>query len=75
MPRTLPQLIDGQWQTSQARELIEVTDPATQEVIALAPKATAEEIEAAVASAQKAFLAWREVPVSERARLWKRLLA
>jgi len=72
MPRTLPQLIDGQWQTSQARELIEVTDPATQEVIALAPKATAEEIEAAVASAQKAFLAWREVPVSERARLMLR---
>ncbi|MDH0958509.1 CoA-acylating methylmalonate-semialdehyde dehydrogenase [Pseudomonas chengduensis] len=72
MPRTLPQLIDGQWQTSQARELIEVTDPATQEVIALAPRATAEEIEAAVASAQKAFLAWREVPVSERARLMLR---
>ncbi|MEQ6330721.1 CoA-acylating methylmalonate-semialdehyde dehydrogenase [Pseudomonas chengduensis] len=72
MPRTLPQLIDGQWQTSQARELIEITDPATQEVIALAPKATAEEIEATVASAQKAFLAWREVPVSERARLMLR---
>ncbi len=72
MSRTLPQLIDGQWQTSQAHELIEVTDPATQEVIALAPKATAEEIEAAVASAQKAFLAWREVPVSERARLMLR---
>jgi len=72
MPRTLPQLIDGQWQISQAHELIEVTDPATQEVIALAPKATAEEIEAAVASAQKAFLAWREVPVSERARLMLR---
>ncbi|MDH0625247.1 CoA-acylating methylmalonate-semialdehyde dehydrogenase [Pseudomonas chengduensis] len=72
MPRTLPQLIDGQWQTSQARELIEVTDPATQDVIALAPQATAEEIEAAVAGAQKAFLAWREVPVSERARLMLR---
>ncbi|WP_322978505.1 CoA-acylating methylmalonate-semialdehyde dehydrogenase [Pseudomonas sp. C11] len=72
MPHTLPQLIDGQWQQSQATDLIEVTDPATQEVIALAPKATAEEIEAAVASAQKAFLAWREVPVSERARLMLR---
>lgn len=72
MPLTLPQLIDGQWQQSQATDLIEVTDPATQEVIALAPKATAEEIEAAVASAQKAFLAWREVPVSERARLMLR---
>ena len=72
MPHTLPQLIDGQWQQSQATDLIEVTDPATQKVIALAPKATAEEIEAAVASAQKAFLAWREVPVSERARLMLR---
>lgn len=72
MPHTLPQLINGQWQQSQATDLIEVTDPATQEVIALAPKATAEEIEAAVASAQKAFLAWREVPVSERARLMLR---
>ncbi len=72
MPRTLPQLIDGQWRASQAHELIEVTDPATQEVLALAPKATAEEIEAAVASAQRAFLAWREVPVSERARLMLR---
>jgi len=72
MPRTLPQLIDGQWRVSQAHELIEVTDPATQEVIALAPRATAEEIEAAVASAQQAFLAWREVPVSERARLMLR---
>lgn len=45
MPRTLPQLIDGQWRVSQAHEPIEVTDPATQEVIALAPRATAEEIE------------------------------
>ena len=72
MPRVIPQLIDGQWQASHARELIEVTDPATQEVLALAPKATHEEIEAAIASAKKAFLAWREVPVPERARLMLR---
>ena len=72
MPRTLLQLIDGQWRESQATDLIEVTDPTTQEVIALAPQATAEEIETAVAGAQQAFLAWREVPVSERARLMLR---
>ncbi|AEB57464.1 CoA-acylating methylmalonate-semialdehyde dehydrogenase [Ectopseudomonas mendocina] len=72
MPRTLPQLINGQWLQSRATDLIEVTDPATQEVIALAPKATTEEIETAVASAQQAFLTWREVPVSERARLMLR---
>ncbi|MFI8744446.1 CoA-acylating methylmalonate-semialdehyde dehydrogenase [Pseudomonas sp. NPDC077186] len=72
MPRTLPQLIDGQWLASQARELIEVTDPATQQVLALAPKATHEEIEAAVAGAKAAFQTWREVPVPERARLMLR---
>ncbi|OWJ90896.1 methylmalonate-semialdehyde dehydrogenase (CoA acylating) [Pseudomonas sp. A46] len=72
MPRTIPQLIDGQWRESRARELIEVTDPATQDVLALAPKATAEEIEAAVASAQSALASWREVPVPERARLMLR---
>ncbi|WP_252273820.1 CoA-acylating methylmalonate-semialdehyde dehydrogenase [Pseudomonas subflava] len=72
MPQVIPQLIDGQWQASHARELIEVTDPATQEVLALAPKATHEEIEAAIAGARKAFLSWREVPVPERARLMLR---
>ncbi len=72
MSSTLPQLIDGEWRQSQSREAIDVTDPATQAVIARAPKATPEEIEAAVASAREAFLAWREVPAPERARLMLR---
>ncbi|HBX55536.1 MAG TPA: methylmalonate-semialdehyde dehydrogenase (CoA acylating), partial [Pseudomonas sp.] len=72
MAKAIPQLIDGEWRESRTREFIEVTDPATQEVLALAPKATAEEIEAAIASAKSAFLTWREVPVSERARVMLR---
>ncbi|WP_431482486.1 CoA-acylating methylmalonate-semialdehyde dehydrogenase [Pseudomonas solani] len=72
MTRTIPQLIDGEWRDSRSRELIEVTDPATQAVLALAPKATPEEIEAAIASAKQAFTTWREVPVPERARLMLR---
>ncbi|MBU3055899.1 CoA-acylating methylmalonate-semialdehyde dehydrogenase [Pseudomonas indica] len=72
MAKTIPQLIDGEWRESRSRELIEVTDPATQRVLALAPKATHEEIEAAIASAKAAFLTWREVPVPERARLMLR---
>ena len=72
MSSILPQLIDGEWRQSQSRETIDVTDPATQAVIARAPKATPEEIEAAVASARQAFLAWREVPAPERARLMLR---
>ena len=72
MAKTILQLIDGDWVESRSRELIEVTDPATQHVLALAPKATHEEIEAAIASAKQAFLSWREVPVSDRARLMLR---
>ncbi|MCU1715910.1 CoA-acylating methylmalonate-semialdehyde dehydrogenase [Pseudomonas sp. 5P_3.1_Bac2] len=72
MSKAIPQLIDGVWRDSHSRTLIEVTDPATQQVLALAPNATAEEIEAAVASAKAAFLTWREVPVSDRARLMLR---
>ncbi len=72
MSKVIPQLIAGEWTESRSRELIEVTDPATQEVLALAPKATHEEIEAAIASAKETFLSWREVPVSERARLMLR---
>jgi malonate-semialdehyde dehydrogenase (acetylating)/methylmalonate-semialdehyde dehydrogenase len=56
MSTTIVQLIDGQWCASACRELIEVTDPATQKVLALAPKATHAEIEAAIASAKQALL-------------------
>ncbi|PXC09101.1 methylmalonate-semialdehyde dehydrogenase (CoA acylating), partial [Pseudomonas aeruginosa] len=45
MAKAIPQLIDGEWRGSRSRELVEVTDPATQDVLALAPKATADEIE------------------------------
>ncbi|RJG14195.1 CoA-acylating methylmalonate-semialdehyde dehydrogenase [Pseudomonas cavernicola] len=72
MSKVIAQLIAGEWTESRSRELIEVTDPATQEVLVLAPKATHEEIEAAIASAKETFLSWREVPVSERARLMLR---
>ncbi|HHN3363634.1 TPA: hypothetical protein ACRN0Y_005101, partial [Pseudomonas aeruginosa] len=36
MAKAIPQLIDGEWRGSRSRELVEVTDPATQDVLALA---------------------------------------
>lgn len=72
MSKVIPQLIDGEWRVSSDAEPIEIRDPATQEVFALAPSATAAEIEAAVTSAQRAFQTWREVPVPDRARLMLR---
>lgn len=71
----VPQLIAGEWQQSQTSAWIPVTNPATQAIIAEAPCATPEEISAAIASAQEAFLAWRDTPVSQRARVMLRYQA
>ena len=48
---------------------IDVTDPATQEVICEVPFATAGEVDRAVQGAKAAFRTWRDVPTPERARL------
>ena len=68
--------IDGKPVASTARG-IEVTNPATQEVLCEVPFATAAEIDRAVQGAKAAFERWREVPGPERARLlfaYQRLL-
>ena len=48
---------------------IDVTDPATQEVLCEVPFATAGEVDCAVQGAKAAFRNWRDVPTPERARL------
>ena len=48
---------------------IDVTDPATQEVLCEVPFATAGEVDRAVHGARAAFRTWRDVPTPERARL------
>ena len=75
--KKVPLLIDGKFVQSRARESVPVVDPATQKVLSHAPLASAAEINRAVAGAQSAFRAWREVPVSERMRVmlaYQRLL-
>jgi len=62
-------LIDGEWIDSQSSDIHEVTNPATDEVIAEFPSATKEEARAAVESAHRAFQEWREVAMRERARM------
>ncbi len=69
MTRVLDVYVDGEFRQSRAAETIEVTNPANQEVLAEAPCTTMDEIDQAVAAARKAFLEWRQVPASERARL------
>lgn len=64
------QLINGQFVDSDTSEWIDITDPATQEVIAKVPQTTDDEINQAVAAAQKAFQTWRKTPITIRARIF-----
>ena len=64
------QLINGQFVDSTTNEWIDITDPATQEVIAKVPQTTDDEINQAVAAAQTAFQTWRKTPITTRARIF-----
>ena len=64
------QLINGQFVDSNTSEWIDITDPATQEVIAKVPQTTDVEINQAVAAAQTAFQTWRKTPITTRARIF-----
>lgn len=64
-----PYFLDNEFKTSEASEFIEVYDPATNNVITRVPQMTTAELQAAVSSAQKAFLAWRDTSVISRQRV------
>ncbi|MDE1922925.1 MAG: CoA-acylating methylmalonate-semialdehyde dehydrogenase [Gammaproteobacteria bacterium] len=72
---TVKLLIDGQFVESTTTEWHDVVNPATQEVLARVPFATDAEIEAAVASAKKAYQTWRNTPLAARARIMLKLQA
>lgn len=63
--------INGQW-TAAAGAQLDVTDPATGELIATVPDSGAPEALAAVDAAHAAFSAWRKVPAKQRATIIKR---
>ncbi|HKM37061.1 MAG TPA: CoA-acylating methylmalonate-semialdehyde dehydrogenase [Thiopseudomonas sp.] len=67
---TVKLFIDGQFIESTTEQWRDVINPATQEVLAKVPFATADEINAAVASAKKAFKTWRKTPIGTRARIF-----
>src|SRR3954462_14546416 len=66
--RILSNYVGGRWTESESSELLDVTNPASNEVIACVPLSTPAELAAAVAAARAALPAWRGVAVPERAR-------
>lgn len=70
---TVKLFINGQFRESKAKEFVPVINPATQEVVSRAPLTTAQEMQEAVDAASAAFPAWKNVSVSNRARVMFKL--
>jgi malonate-semialdehyde dehydrogenase (acetylating)/methylmalonate-semialdehyde dehydrogenase len=70
--RTAKLLIDGKFVESKTQEWRDIVNPATQEVVGRVPFATKAEVDAAVASAAKAFQTWRLTPLGARMRVMLR---
>ncbi|MGZ4312570.1 MAG: aldehyde dehydrogenase family protein [Solirubrobacteraceae bacterium] len=62
-------LIGGEWRQAAAHEEIEVVNPATEDVVDSVPSGSPEDVELAVATAQRAFGEWSRTDVEKRAAI------
>ncbi|MGA3040252.1 MAG: CoA-acylating methylmalonate-semialdehyde dehydrogenase [Bryobacteraceae bacterium] len=70
--RTVKFYTNGSWEDAPGRGLHPIANPATGEVIAQVPYATADDVDRTARAAHAAFLKWREVPVVERVQVFYR---
>jgi malonate-semialdehyde dehydrogenase (acetylating) / methylmalonate-semialdehyde dehydrogenase len=66
--RTIGNYVGGRWTAPDSDRLLDVVNPATQDVLARVPLSTADDLENAVTAAREAFPAWRSKSTIERAR-------
>ncbi|MBV9574485.1 MAG: aldehyde dehydrogenase family protein, partial [Acidobacteriales bacterium] len=73
--RTYVNFIDGKWTASKSDRLIDVYDPATEEVIAQTPDSNAADVDRAISAAKLAFTEgpWSAATAQERGRVLFRL--
>jgi malonate-semialdehyde dehydrogenase (acetylating)/methylmalonate-semialdehyde dehydrogenase len=64
----LKNYVDGEWVESKTDRLLDITNPATGEVIGQAPLSTKDEMDAAIKAADEAWWDWRSTPPIVRAR-------
>ncbi len=63
------QFINGKWQPSEKKETYPVINPATEEIIGHASKASKADVDKALISAQKGFDTWRKMSPWERSNI------
>jgi malonate-semialdehyde dehydrogenase (acetylating) / methylmalonate-semialdehyde dehydrogenase len=66
--RLLDNYVGGRWTPSSSSEALDVTNPASGEVLARVPLSSAADLDAAVKAAREALPAWRAVSTIARAR-------
>ncbi len=69
----LQNFINGIWISSDSENYRQVTNPATDELLAKVPVSTQSELDDAVQIAHKAFQSWRRVPVTTRIQYFFKL--
>jgi len=67
------QFIDGKWQQSEKKETYDVINPATEEVIGKASKASTKDVDKALKSAEKGFAVWRKFSPWDRAAIIRKI--
>ena len=69
MVEVVNNFIGGQWVESRSREWFDSLNPATEEVLARAPKSSAEDVAAAVQAAKDSYRNWRLLPAPRRGEI------
>ena len=67
------QFINGKWQKSSGGETYDVINPATEEIIGKASKASKKDIDLALKSAQKGFEIWKNTSPWERSKVIRKI--
>jgi succinate-semialdehyde dehydrogenase/glutarate-semialdehyde dehydrogenase len=67
------QFIDGKWQTSSNNETYDVINPATEEVIGKASKASREDVQKALKSAEKGLKIWKDTSPWKRSYIIRKI--
>jgi len=67
------QYIDGKWQASTSKETYDVINPATEEVIGKASKASSADVDKALKSAEKGFEVWKKFAPWDRAAIIRKI--
>lgn len=74
-PPDTANFLDNEFIPSKAQQWIDLKDPATNNLVTRVPQSTDEELRAAVASAEKAFPAWRATSIMYKQQVMFKLAA